>query len=346
MKYLFLLTLIFSSIQLHSQSDDGLIEGTDNEGDGQTYIISPVESIGPSGPDCIWDFSGLVETGRTTSYLHPLKDRDMATHFPKSNVLIQEGPLTVFLKVTPSVIYEYGYTSGMRTVAYDDPIVRFPIPFEYGSSVQGRYSGKHYTSQIRQLQGEYHTEADGYGTLILPNNTVIEDVIRLKFTKTLDNNLTDEVTYRWYPAGFAPVARYPLLTVFTRNTRGEEEILRAAYYEQAVEFSIQDEPYSRDEESPPVAYTSADAKAYELNVSPNPFSDVAQIEYNLPEKANIKIQVFDQTGRLIETLIEGEEPQGKHTASLRSRGDFIYYVRFSVENEIMVSKKVFSVSVE
>ena len=346
MRFLFFLTVIFSSIQLHSQSGAGYLEEVDPEGVGQTYIISPVETIGAFGPDCVWDFSELTETGRTTSHLFRLTDRDMATHFPKSNMLIQEGDLTVFLKVTPSMVYEYGYTSGMMTVAYDEPIVRFPLPFEYGSTIEGRYSGKRYASQVRTIQGHYHTEVDGRGTLILPDDTVIEDAIRLRFTKTLDNNLTDEVTYRWYSADHAPIMRYPLLTVFTRSTRGVEEVFRAAYYKHAAEFSIQEEPYRESEGTIPANYTSVNAEAYELKVSPNPFTDVAVIEYLLPETSKVRIQVFDNSGRLLETLVEGEEPEGRHTAELHSRGDFIYYVRFIVEDRILASRKVFSVSAE
>ena len=43
---------------------------------------------------------------------------------------------------------------------------------------------------------------------------------------------------------------------------------------------------------------------------PNPLNPTTTIGYELPESQNIKLQVFDITGRLVETLYNGHKEAG------------------------------------
>ena len=48
-----------------------------------------------------------------------------------------------------------------------------------------------------------------------------------------------------------------------------------------------------------------------LAVYPNPVSNRAQITFNLKEQSNIKIDIYDLSGRLVENIVNGEQPAGK-----------------------------------
>lgn len=65
---------------------------------------------------------------------------------------------------------------------------------------------------------------------------------------------------------------------------------------------------------------------------PNPLNPTTTISYNLPESQNIKLQVFDITGRLVETLVNGYKEAGhwEHTwdASMQSSGIYIYRLTY------------------
>jgi hypothetical protein len=68
---------------------------------------------------------------------------------------------------------------------------------------------------------------------------------------------------------------------------------------------------------------------------PNPFNPATTISYDLPEPATVSLQVFDVSGRLVRTLVQGETvPSGRHEVvwngqdeTGRSVGSGIYFYR-------------------
>lgn len=76
------------------------------------------------------------------------------------------------------------------------------------------------------------------------------------------------------------------------------------------------------------------------NVYPNPFNPVTQIQYDVLRRSNVTIQVFDITGRLVETLARGEQPAGTYTvvwdASRYSSG--MYLVRMHTDAGVATRK--------
>jgi len=55
-------------------------------------------------------------------------------------------------------------------------------------------------------------------------------------------------------------------------------------------------------------------------VYPNPFNNVVQIQYALPEDADIRLVVYDMTGREIAVLFSGGQAAGTHQTFWSSQG--------------------------
>jgi len=55
-------------------------------------------------------------------------------------------------------------------------------------------------------------------------------------------------------------------------------------------------------------------------VYPNPFNDAVQVQYSLPEVAEIKVAVYDLSGREVVTLINGVQTAGAHQTYWNSEG--------------------------
>jgi len=64
-----------------------------------------------------------------------------------------------------------------------------------------------------------------------------------------------------------------------------------------------------------VASLSSDARPSQFQLLqnyPNPFNASTQISYNLPVDAEVLIRIFDVSGRLVRTLVEGHRQAGQH----------------------------------
>jgi hypothetical protein len=73
--------------------------------------------------------------------------------------------------------------------------------------------------------------------------------------------------------------------------------------------------------------------------SPNPFSAHTVIRYALPTQANVKINIYDATGRKVKALVNGTVGAGYHNVNWDARDDWgrrvssgTYFVKFDAED--------------
>ena len=52
---------------------------------------------------------------------------------------------------------------------------------------------------------------------------------------------------------------------------------------------------------------------------PNPFNPVTTVRFGLPEKADVTLEVYDVSGRLVSVLADGEYPPGEHEVVWQGR---------------------------
>jgi hypothetical protein len=55
--------------------------------------------------------------------------------------------------------------------------------------------------------------------------------------------------------------------------------------------------------------------AFQFSVSPNPIAKTAEIKYQIAEEGNVKIELFDITGKLIKTIVNENQSKGSHLIS-------------------------------
>ena len=53
---------------------------------------------------------------------------------------------------------------------------------------------------------------------------------------------------------------------------------------------------------------------------PNPFNPSTHVRYELPTAARVSLAIYDVRGRLVERLVEGEQPAGRHEVLFEPRG--------------------------
>ena len=76
------------------------------------------------------------------------------------------------------------------------------------------------------------------------------------------------------------------------------------------------------------------------NNYPNPFNPSARIRFDIPEVSRVELSVFDITGGLVETLLNGKMTPGGHEYTWEPKGlsTGVYFLRLTTGNEIFTQK--------
>ena len=80
---------------------------------------------------------------------------------------------------------------------------------------------------------------------------------------------------------------------------------------------------------------------YQLyNNYPNPFSFSTSVSYSLPHTSNVKIQIYNIKGQLVETLVNEDKPAGYHTVEWNAKdiSSGIYFYKLKTDNGSITKK--------
>ena len=78
-----------------------------------------------------------------------------------------------------------------------------------------------------------------------------------------------------------------------------------------------------------------------MTIFPNPFNDQITLNYELPENANVQIQITDATGKLIQSIVNGSQQRGNYTKTINFVSGLehgLYFVHLSVNGQTSVKK--------
>ncbi len=305
-------------------------------GDSHPFIFMKNSDEGPSGANVIWDFSQLEKTNKTlTSHMMEPINTPQAQAISNANFVLEEFGNYFYFNSNSSIMEQYGTVSGNVVTLYDKPLLKLKFPLSYGKKITGFYSGvqKSPTSNI-PIKGSYEIYADAYGTLILPNQITIENVLRVKQTRTIEyenGSAITEVTYRWYAAD----VRYPILVIIKYVTNQQSYVAETAMYANAGSHKKAATQISS------IDNTST------FEVYPNPFETQLTINFSLNKSSKINVDLYDISGKHLKTIVKQVKyPQGGNSiilnASELNLQNGSYYLKISTENE-SITKKIMKI---
>jgi hypothetical protein len=338
MKKTFTILFLFSIIL----STNGQISLTfDNQaivvGDSHHFILADKTDEGSAGADQIWDFSGLKKQGDLTSYMLDASQTASGTSIPEATSVIKEWENYFYFRVSKNLMEEYGLASCNTVYKYDKPLIKIKFPFNYGNSCEGLFHGTDVSNQKNQLQGSYKIEADAYGKLLLPDNVVIDNVLRLKSVRN-DISGTSSITtttYRWYSSD----VRYPLLTIIKTDNGGKTNTSITAYYADA-KTSLKSATVADSN----IENELVDNDNFTLSIYPNPYSEKLFINYRLYKQSDIKIEVVDNTGKSIYSIQHPNQSEGEYTESFTGKSyglkQGVYFMKVLIGGKLITKKIV------
>ncbi len=220
---------------------------------GETYVVQYAEvqifDPGPTGPNQTWDFSDLTLPFFEIQFsiLAP-EDGVSSADFPDADFvwLLDEFEAYNYYQVTDTGLDLIGGASGVpddilfREIFTDsEDGLQLPATYldnyTYYSAFTSFFFG---TSSMNERNGA--VDLDGYGTIILPDGTTYENVLRMKIVAQTTLVPIQETQYAWIlPGQFVPVMVYtfddddesvPSLYYSKRNIDTSVEQVRVAAF--------------------------------------------------------------------------------------------------------------------
>lgn len=163
-----------------------------------------------TGKNVTWDYSNLKKSDKTnTQWIVSPKEVDEAGAYPEATLVEKyaDGKY-VFLQTDKTKTYLLGFVDEKSNVKinYPQPVLIAKRPISYSDIFTDLYTTTYSVNGMDFLgKGTVTIEADGFGTLILPNKTYT-NTLRIKITQNQSdklkqynstNNMTI-VTYVWF----------------------------------------------------------------------------------------------------------------------------------------------------
>jgi hypothetical protein len=301
-------------------------------GDSHDFIITKNADEGLAGENVIWDFSGLEKTEKTlTSHMLSPEGLTNSDSISNSNLVLEEYGTHFYFNTSNDIMEQYGTVCCNTITRYDKPFVKLKFPFSYGNKVAGFYSGvQESNNSSSPVSGSYEIFGDATGTLLLPNDITIDNVLRVKQTRTIENNngsKINEITYRWY----ASDVRYPVLVIIKYVTPTSSSVAQTALYAHSVNYKK--------------SATSIASAGFisSFEVYPNPCDEQLTINYSMVKSGKITIELYDATGKYSKTIVSNiKSAIGQQNLVINAsengiqRG--IYYLRLTAGDDSFTQK--------
>ena len=346
--FLIFLTFGLSAQTILTYPNNGFVVG-----DSFTYQEIQFTDPGNTGPNQIWDFSKVQFTGKSPVSAIQTANLPKMEGAGDYNLSLLENGYDYFMNSSENGLEEHGYSNPdlKLTLKYSDPVVKMKYPFAYGAQFTDHFIGIAYYSETNTIDffGDNVVSADAFGTLILPDR-LIDNALRVKSTKTgLQVNMCGTTNiniakYNWYATGY----RYPVVSIsLVENTPGvgTAQIIKTAYLttqpplknSPAVPFNL-----ASPATDPKKAITKPEVS---VNILPNPFTDQLTFNYYLQEQMSVSVELYNISGKNIAWIVKDLlQPLGLQTGEvIASRYGLmpgVYFLRFTFDNQVVVSKIV------
>jgi len=301
------------------------------------------KTSGKAGANIVWDFSDLQCIGSHATSVLEASQTVYGSEFSHTNIAVEEVDKYFYFNISETENNYFGIMSENNVIHFDQPVTKMKYPFTFGDNFSGTFTGSGlYAGEIpTNVEGFYKAECDAFGTIILPGNSKIENVIRVKYYQEIIETgycsvvQTATTKYFWYSLQ----SRYPIVSILETTTQKDSE--------QPVETR---KLYFKDNVLPTTQPTASSLKEqmfgeYKLACFPNPFTDFINIDFSLNTETKVDIRVFDVIGKEMHSIVANKNlPAGKHhyTFNCVEQGlvSGSYYVRFEADGVATLEKIV------
>ncbi|MCB9186094.1 MAG: T9SS type A sorting domain-containing protein [Flavobacteriales bacterium] len=258
-------------------------------------IPNPTSLDAETGANYTWDFSTLTESEEQYfDFVEP-----SSTYWPNTyqnsnvcGVSWEEG--YSFYNISGNALTTEGNKviinpGDTASIIYTDQEQIVPIPYSMGTTFSDNFAGTGYLSGFNvSITGTLDFEADGYGTLVLPNATY-QNVVRYRFDRVQNNtvlgfppNQQTKTQWGWVSANH----RFWLLLIEVSNDGFSDSHL--TWFDKTPLGVVTGIKEGVDSERP-IFY-------------PNPIAGNGVLQLSSALSADDSVQLFDTQGRMVENI--------------------------------------------
>ncbi|MBL4716250.1 MAG: T9SS type A sorting domain-containing protein [Bacteroidia bacterium] len=322
---LVLITNIYSKAQITLTSD----AHTPNVSSTYNYISasSPTFKFRQDGPNQTWNFSDTTGSTMTFDYLS-LSNASDPISFPLANLVESStGGENYYANSSSELTLEGHYLALYYRIIYSDKREHLQFPFTYGDVINESYAGTVENIQASQTfnrNGLLEIKADGYGTLVLPYDT-ISNVLRIRsvyaYVDSMGSTFVgsyNDTIYTWYNAN-------------TNNFIASVTISYANSWLQIFAFTYL-------EEGAIIGISNYLDKDHTITIYPNPASTQVSIEIPVKDHSMYDIQIINNIGEVV--LEKYYEYNTKMELNIEKLNPGIYFITVRNSNSIATKRIV------
>jgi len=349
MKKVYTLALsLFAAATLFAQTSVTYECNALRAGDVRNLKQIEYQDPGKGGANQVWDFSQSKEIKEMV--IRQTENRTITSNNNLNLVCDEGGVKNTIFEISKTKKMYWGLENAAVKIKFNEPIVDLKFPFNYGEKVEGIMDGIYAENngKVNPIKGTYTTQADAWGTVILPDGNVYQNVLRVKVEKTYVQTFqsasgTDEeyqissIRYQYFVKG----VRYPVLIILETDIKTDckcscSSKTKEAFYETpAFLFGDSGKDIISDNGETII-------ENFEYNVSPNPFENDLRVAFSLSKNAKVEINLADMSGKTVKQIINGKIEKGDYVYNVNTSGIIAgsYVIQLKVNKNTYSNKLV------
>lgn len=305
-------------------------------GDVFTYTTSTYTPITIAGENAFWDLSNLGAGAQSTLTAVDPVATGYSDLYPTATLALDGGTVIQYMRADASGIYIVGvykdFGSQVIQIQYADESLFLPYPCTYNTAFTDSFTYAYtYTGGTVNGGGNISYTADGFGTLVLPYDTIY-NVLKLT---GIDTNF-ESVPGQAYVTVSQQVYFYkPGLHYFLLNAADISQTLNGgAPATGSSLFYLSEGMFTQVGEQA--------RQAIGMEVWPVPAHDQLNVSYGLAGDHQVNMGLYDATGRSVRTVQARTATSGIQATSLDVKGlpAGIYLLKVTDDHGQSGSRKV------
>lgn len=309
---------------------------TPQVGDVFTYTTGTYTPITTAGEDAFWDLSSLSPGAQSSLTAVDPVATGYSDLYPTAMVALDGGAVIQYMRADASGIYIVGVYRDFGTqviqIQYGEESLFLPYPCTYNTAFTDSFTyGYTYTGGTVNGGGNRAYTADGFGTLVLPYDTIY-NVLKLTGIDTTYESVPGQayVTVSQQVYFYKPGLHYFLLSatdISQTLNGGPPQTANSLYYLSEGMFTEVGVPAKQ---------------AIGVEVWPVPARDQLNISYGLAGGHQVDLALYDATGRPVRSVQTRTAAAGIQAALLDVKGlpAGIYLLKVTDDHGQSGSRKV------